>query len=286
LEKKWSNPQHHPLKHGGLRNFKFSSLEHQKIRSIIWLLCNIDPTQKIQNYVTKLQELGYDCGREFVRKIFCEWKWSWKKPEYIQLQKYTEENVKRYKDYAEWIVNQDLSKVKYMDEVHFVSKNVSKNKVLSPIGQKKILMRQEHFAETYSATCICSLSEEDPTYINLREDSNTGMDFARFLLKSISDGYIKEGDILIMDNASIHGSLDNIDILYIYLLYLGITIIYLPTYSPEFNPCELIFSQVKHYLRNHRDGSIPLSIDIIVGFALISKENVLNYYNKCCRNTY
>ena len=31
----------------------------------------------------------------------------------------------------------------------------------------------------------------------------------------------------------------------------GIMVIYLPPYSPDFNPCEELFSYIKYYLKDH-----------------------------------
>ena len=53
--------------------------------------------------------------------------------------------------------------------------------------------------------------------------------------------------ILIMDNCSIH----HIDIAKDLLLDAGILLIYLPPYSPDFNPVEQVFSCVKYYLKCH-----------------------------------
>jgi hypothetical protein len=80
------------------------------------------PTQHIGDYVQELQQNGYDCHREFVRMIFKSWRWSWKRPSYKQLQKYTTRNLQLYDAYEAWIKQQDLSKIKFVDEVHFVSK--------------------------------------------------------------------------------------------------------------------------------------------------------------------
>jgi len=56
---------------------------------------------------------------------------------------------------------------------------------------------------------------------------------------------------------------------------------YLPAYSPEFNPCELVFAKVKNILRHNRDFSIPMYYNVLMAFAGVSHENLVNYYNKC-----
>jgi hypothetical protein len=90
----------------------------------LWVFCNENPTYKLGDYRFKLLELGYDCNRDYIRAIFKEWKWSWKRPSFKQLQKYTPENMGKYAAYVAWIAMQDLTKMKFMDEVHFVSKGM------------------------------------------------------------------------------------------------------------------------------------------------------------------
>ena len=53
------------------------------------------------------------------------------------------------------------------------------------------------------------------------------------------------GDVLVLDNLSAHkvkGVLDP-------LIAKGVTILFLPVYSPDFNPIELAWSKIKAYLR-------------------------------------
>jgi len=49
-----------------------------------------------------------------------------------------------------------------------------------------------------------------------------------------------------------------VDILHIVLEFFGVHLIFLPAYSPELNPCELVFNVVKAHVRNYRDGFSPL----------------------------
>ena len=72
------------------RYSKFTNEEHQKLRALLWILAKEDPTRKILDYVNELQMYGFNVKREFVRLIFNTWKWSWKRPSFKQLQKYTQ----------------------------------------------------------------------------------------------------------------------------------------------------------------------------------------------------
>ena len=55
--------------------------------------------------------------------------------------------------------------------------------------------------------------------------------------------------ILLMDNASIHCTNSVADI----LRDAGILVLYLPPYSPDYNPIEEAFSYVKYYLKEHEE---------------------------------
>ena len=54
-----------------------------------------------------------------------------------------------------------------------------------------------------------------------------------------------EGDILILDNSSVHKAHNVLDA----IVKCGVTILFLPPYSPDFNPIELLWSKMKTSLR-------------------------------------
>lgn len=67
------------------------------------------------------------------------------------------------------------------------------------------------------------------------------------------------GDIVVMGNLSSHKSDDVREI----IEAAGATLLYLPPYSPDFNPIELAFSKLKAHLRKAAARSIPLLWDRI-----------------------
>jgi transposase len=56
---------------------------------------------------------------------------------------------------------------------------------------------------------------------------------------------LKAGDILVMDNLSAHKDSQALDL----LKSAGVTVRFLPAYSPDLNPIELMWSKVKALLR-------------------------------------
>ena len=57
-------------------------------------------------------------------------------------------------------------------------------------------------------------------------------------------------------------------------------IAYLPTYSPELNPCELVFGMSKNALYHWR-GINSFQDEITSSFLRITHRNLCNFYFKC-----
>ena len=111
--------------------------------------------------------------------------------------------------------------------------------------------------------------------------TNDQWDFCVFILNAISSQFLLPGDILVLDNASIHRGKDSIGILKRILDIFQISIWYLPTYSPELNPCELVFGYVKNRLRTKRRRR-ELDVDLEIAFRLAdNREMMRKFYNKC-----
>lgn len=98
--------------------------------------------------------------------------------------------------------------------------------------------------------------------------------------KLVRIGILRPGDWLVLDNAAIHFAFEIQDELEALLDRNQIRLIFLPTYSPELNPCELIFGQTKYRFYRRRRGA-DLAREIACGLATVSWENVLAYYVHC-----
>ena len=94
-------------------------------------------------------------------------------------------------------------------------------------------------------------------------------------------GYLNQGDYLVVDNASVHVAKPIRVMLHDLLVARGVILVFLPAYSPELNPIELIFANVKRYLREYRVAGLPLWIHIAGAFASITNEDLLNVYRHC-----
>lgn len=59
---------------------------------------------------------------------------------------------------------------------------------------------------------------------------------------------LRVGDIVIMDNLKVHKASAVSELIFA----VGATVIYLPPYSPDFNPIEKMWSKMKNYLRKRK----------------------------------
>jgi transposase len=88
-----------------------------------------------------------------------------------------------------------------------------------------------------------------------------------------------KNSVLVMDNARIHHNAEWISV----IEELGGRVLFLPPYSPDFNPIELAFSTIKAWLRRNsdfvhacRDHIYPL----LLACTQITPEMAKGYFNK------
>ena len=96
-----------------------------------------------------------------------------------------------------------------------------------------------------------ALSIDGVLHLEVVENAVTGADFRRFvegLLPRMNE-FPLPNSVLVIDNASIH-KFDGIREM---VEGRGARLMYLPSYSPDFNPIELAFSTIKQWLRSNRD---------------------------------
>jgi transposase len=83
--------------------------------------------------------------------------------------------------------------------------------------------------------------------------------FCRFLLPET-----KAGDVIIMDNARFH----NKKRLRMYAAVYKVSLIFLPPYSPDFNPIEHVWANLKSFIRNTKCCFTSLTMEVYWYFAV------------------
>ena len=209
--------------------------------------------------------------------------WSWRVPNRFQTNKYSYSNLLYYCAYVQTLQTIPLEKLKFVDEAHVVSRELGTSRVLGIVGKRTYVRERTLNVPSASLTLLTSLVDEIPFLIDYRIQSNTQWNFADFLLQACRTGYLKEGDYLVMDNAAVHCGMESYEVVKSILDTFGVTVIKLPTYSPELNPVELVFSQTKRHIRIERCRSNPqnLCMEVIESLSNITRQNIYNYYVKC-----
>jgi len=87
--------------------------------------------------------------------------------------------------------------------------------------------------------------------------------------------------VIVADNASIHHGKELAELCEQH----GIKLLFLPPYSPEYNPIEIVFSKVKKYLQRygtekHDAGQTGMSI-LFEAFGTITPSDAEGFYRKC-----
>jgi transposase len=136
-------------------------------------------------------------------------------------------------------------------------------------------------APAYSVTLVTDLTHPLGFVVSdLRIGSNTAFDFLEWVVSLFEARVIVAGDYFVLDNARIHTAEAIAPALDALFTAFGARLIFMPKYSPELNPCEMVFGQVKRHLRHWRLGQ-PFWFEILKGFEGVTRENVANYYDHC-----
>ena len=102
-------------------------------------------------------------------------------------------------------------------------------------------------------------------------DAATDADVFRAFVKNELVKQLRRNDILVMDNLSVHKDVA----VRAMLDQAGVTVIFLPPYSPEYNPIEKVWSKLKDILRR-ADTMAREAFDSAVAVAMksITPENI------------
>jgi len=260
---------------GGVRRRRFEDPStHRLVCKILWTSAKLYPLSRIWEYRTFIKVNGFKVSASWISRQFTKWRWSFQKPDVKQIYKYTPRNLNHYFDYIIWQSKIPWKHLKFIDEAHFSSRDLLRQKAISRIGVTPVVINPFSLDERCSLTLMTSLDSSlpFPFILDKPRESNDQWDFADFVTYLCDYGFLVAGDFLIVDNAKVHRA-HNFDSI---LRNHGVSIMYL-----ELNPCELVWSKIKSYLRWERESD-SFFLEIAKGASLVTYENMFNWYIKCC----
>jgi len=90
---------------------------------------------------------------------------------------------------------------------------------------------------------------------------------------------LKAGEVVVIDNLNSHHRPEVAEL----IESAGASVVYLPVYAPEFNPIEMMWSQMKSFVQLFRTRGIESLNGIIkVAITLIHSGFLHNWFTKCC----
>ena len=122
------------------------------------------------------------------------------------------------------------------------------------LGEPAIEVQQYASNSNYTINLLHSINGVD--FFNILDDPSNGMelltlfdDEALQLEREDWSATLERGDCFIMDNCGFHHARFVEPILRNMFADCGITLLFQPPYSPDFNTCEFCFRHIKDYLR-------------------------------------
>ena len=129
-----------------------------------------------------------------------------------------------------------------------------------------------------NVTLLSSIDKEGGMGASLVVEGSTNTRVFETYLREVLCPTLKEGQVVVMDNLSSHKGSRVRDL----IEEEGCELIYLPSYSPDFNPIEQAFSKLKGHLREACARSHEMLVDVIgEALATISASEAENFYDHC-----
>jgi transposase len=125
-----------------------------------------------------------------------------------------------------------------------------------------------------NTTLLCSMTIEGMGPSLAVEGSTTAQVFETYLEKVLAPS-LKEGQVVVIDNLSAHKPKRIKEL----IEQRGCELVYLPSYSPEYNPIEEAFAKIKNLLRKAAARSKEALIEAIAAaLSAITVEDIRGYF--------
>ena len=109
-------------------------------------------------------------------------------------------------------------------------------------------------------------------------EGTTDTESFRAYVQGVLAPTLRPGDIVVMDNLSPHKSDPTLAL----ITQAGAQVLFLPAYSPDLNPIEMMWSKVKQWLRSvEARTSADLITAIGQALARVTPQDALNWFAHC-----
>lgn len=163
----------------------------------------------------------------------------------------------------------------FLDETGFWV-GMSRSVARADKGKKAYSLRK--FYRGKKMTMIGAIKHGEVLATKILAGSMNGNDFSEFIRVNLLPT-LKAGDVVVMDNLNSHHRED----IKAMIESVGAKIEYLPIYSPDFNPIEMMWSQIKSWVRKFRTKTVKALCKVIeIVVSLMDSRFLKNWFTKCC----
>jgi transposase len=147
----------------------------------------------------------------------------------------------------------------------------------SPRGERAIGDRPQRRGQNVSI--IDALTLQGPIAVTTVLGPMNGLTFEAYLIRRVIP-HLWKGACLVLDNSSTHKENEEIQNA---LDAVGVRLIYLPPYSPDFSPIEPFWSKVKSILKSIGARTYQaLEKGIKSAYEQVSLKDIRNWFTHCC----
>jgi transposase len=171
----------------------------------------------------------------------------------------------------------DPQQLVFVDET-WASTNMTRRYGRAPVGER--LVCPVPYGHWKTTTFVAALRVGGLTAPMVVDGAVNGDLFVAYVEQILAPS-LRPGDLVVMDNLSCHKRLG----VQRAIEKAGATLVFLPPYSPDFNPIELAFSKLKALLRAAENRSVEALWDFL-GRVLdaFGAEECRNYFRHCGYN--
>ena len=180
-------------------------------------------------------------------------------------------------EWAEWMVDLDAEHLVFLDET-WATNDTTRRYGRAMRGERAIDgVPHSHY---HTTTLLASLRIDGMGPAMILDGAMTG-DYFLAYIKSLLIPSLRPGDIVIVDNSACHTGSTG-ELVRKALEAVGCFAVWLPAYSPDYNPIEKAFSKLKSWLRKERIRSI-VEVEKFFGKALdeFPPEHCRNFFGSC-----
>ena len=206
----------------------------------------MEPSRSLENYKRELYpRTGSYVSKTTINDLFLHGSQYWgsmQKTSKVTIDKYKQENIIRTKEYVLEITAFRASRVKFGDKKCLKGSFSIESPPNHVTGEVEPIMVDLDFRNAYTIVAFCGIDRRATAFdYIIHSGTNDSSTFCFAIDTAISKGFLRYGDILVLDNAAIHHYQDSDDLEESLWDNFRILLIFLPTRSPELNPIKLLW---------------------------------------------